>query len=58
MLEISIDFLSKYLNQTNLYVNFRYFDIYYTNLYVIYYIDLYILRNFKHIMNIQILKII
>ena len=37
MLEISIDFLSKYLNQTNLYVNFRYFDIYYTNLYVIYY---------------------
>ena len=58
MLEIAIDFLSKYLNQTNLYVNFRYFDIYYTNLYVIYYIDLYILRNFKHIMNIQILKII
>ena len=32
MLEISIDFLSKYSNQTNLYVNFRYFDIYYSNL--------------------------
>ena len=58
MLEISIDFQSKYLNQTNLYVNFMYFDIYYINLYVIYYFDLLILRNFKHIMNIKILKII
>ena len=35
--EISIDSLSKYSNQTNLYVNFRCFDICYSNLYVIYY---------------------
>ena len=41
MLEISIDFQSKYSNQTHLYINFRYFDIYYTNLYVIYIIQIY-----------------
>ena len=41
ILEISIDLLSKYSNETNLYVNFRCFDICYSNLYVIYilYID-------------------
>ena len=37
ILKIFIYSLSKYSNQTNLYVKFRYFDICYSNLYVIYY---------------------
>ena len=48
-----IDSQSKYLNQTNLYIKFRYYDICYSNLYVIYYF-LSILRNLKSIMNFKI----
>ena len=37
ILEISIDYLSKYSSQPNLYVKFRYFDICYSSFYVICY---------------------
>ena len=54
---MSIDYPSKYSSQTNVYIKFRYFGIYYSHLYVTYYFFLILdFEKFEVCINFKILK--